>query len=253
MPSAGTSQRAGLFILLGQQECYKLLAMLAFPLEMLEQYAATLLSFLRGPRRFLSKQEMNPNLSLPPYPFLSVTGGVIFTIYVAAEAIFSAGLKRAGVETFNDPKASAIRLIALLFCFLFTMTALSAFFSRLWPVQGRPSINSIFKLGCYYAGIFIFFGVIDLIVTPILFELAAEKTIPTFVAFIPFAVGVLCGLVSFYVYWLPGLAYINRVTNSKMFVAINLWSFVFALALSWESFWVAFWLAFWSKLLKLPF
>lgn len=198
---------------------------MSIPLEVVDRYARTFFDMWRlGPRQFLLTQQNSPGTYLSAYQFLVVSLGLILAMTIPAISLSQAEFKDVGdaISTALDPKALASLSIVVLIVELGINSFLYYLCARLPPVRTRPSMSALFEVNCYLLSTAIPITAISSLVMPFVAAFAAYHLVPVWTLFIPSGLSLLLGLVLFFVYTNPGMAYVSGVSSARMLAALAL-------------------------------
>lgn len=198
------------------------------PLELVDKYGSTFLDFWRlRPRRFLAAIKKEPKKYLSPMQFLAISLAITFSLGVTAIALSLTAVQSvSGNEQIGDPKALSARLIVFIFTMLVVGSLMYRATSFFWPIRGHASFHQIFEFQCYWMAIVLPFGAIDVLILPLVTELIARELVPPWVGALPFLLGSAFGMVGWFLYGMPGIAYLNRVSTVRQFMGTLFWTFI---------------------------
>jgi hypothetical protein len=199
------------------------------PLDLVDRYARTFFDFWRlRPRQFLSARGSVPDAYLSAYQFLVISLGLTFGMMVIALTLSFAAVQGADpTSASSDPKAIAGQTIVLLIMLLGVNSLILCLAARLPPVRRRPSLPAVFEFNCYTLSIALPMYAITFLVLPMLAGLVAQGLVPSWSVFILMGFSYLVGMISFFVYTLPGIACISGVSTGRMVAGFAVLSLLF--------------------------
>ena len=197
---------------------------MSIPLNVFDRYMTTFLDFWRlRPRRFLEVISEERSRYISPAQFLIVSLSLMLLLLVIMNLLIRRDLQAIlGYEP-PDPKALAGRAMV----FMLSMAVLNALFYRFispwWPIRCRRVLTEYFWFYCYMMAVYVPIAAVDVLVNPIVFSLVGSHGAPTWLLLLPGFLGAVFGILCFFLYLNPGIAYINRVSSIRMFLATLFW------------------------------
>ena len=205
---------------------------MAFSIDLADRYVKTVIDFWRlRPRRFFPALDTSSTRYLTAPQFLAVSIGLMFAVYAASYALTSTALERAGAgELIESPDAEALRIVVFFLANLVAATLFLRGISRVWPIKGSATFESIFKLQCYMMAIFVPVAAVDLLVGPIMAEMIVRGFISETSILINISAGMAIGLLAFILYQVPGVAFLNDTSIGRIYAGLVFWVVALGLA-----------------------
>ena len=195
----------------------------AIPLEVLDKYVTTSLDFWRlRPRKFLSQAKEEPSRYLSPAQFAGVSSGIIIALAAVTLSVAHLDIEKINGSSMPSPEAFAVRTLVFLLSVLFANSLFYRVVSRFWPIRGKVTLVSVFEFQCYLSTVLVLASAVDVLIDPITISLVAHGA-PSWVLFIPAAIGGVAGFVFFFLYQNPGVAQLNDVSSLRMFLGTLFW------------------------------
>jgi len=146
---------------------------------------------------------------------------------VAAYGLAQGGFQDAiGQKPTSSAQALAARVTVFLVVNLVLGSLAFRAISRIWPVKGIASFASIFELQCNMMAIVTPVAAVDILLDPILAELVVRDILPVWSLLVQASIGGIVGFAGFLFWNMPGVAQLNNVSTSRLWLGFLFWTVV---------------------------